>query len=408
MSFNYEQMLDVAAKTPVLSYEGILREQGMQKIQSASALMFLILDEVKNGATVKYHDRILLHLRNIIKSGKEPVVDCNHFWSYVPLTFSIAVAKNTDGIWSEFSEEEKAKFDFLMTSFAVITNYIANDQNFYKTGISRRGDTDKNWNPNYKLSLVAPIVACSVYFGGSDKLDNILLNFDYNNHILKMQQYGFTNMSEIWEAESFYNADSEVVISSVKSILEDGGQNYIVEKTNTYTNIYDGGKGLGAKIPFLYKGFRAAEIGIVNFLLEDCYSGGKVFSQLDDDGDGEYEIGIKNGAISPYEGQDGLMREFNTRDRLGIRSDAFYCEVDFIMAVSMIASLKALGIYNEQDNISLYKKIFIGNQDFLFKKEKGYVGRGQGQTHITADINLMGYKYLKAYWEMYFNAPENI
>lgn len=406
MSTVYNRYLDAALTTPILGYSGVYQEQSPKKLQSASAMMLLALDEAQNGVTEARHERLMLHYRNVIKSGKEPCVDCSHYWSYVPLTCAIALAKKTDSIWSEFTAEEVAKFDFLMTCFAVISNFIANDSNDYRTGLARRGDVAKHWNPNYKLSLVGPMVACGVYFGSDDIIDSLLMNFDYDSTIAKMKEYGFINMLKVWEGADYDNNGS--IVPGVKKMLEEAGRAFVLQESMGLMNVYTGGQGLGAKIPFLYKGYRATDIEIVNFLLNDCYNGGAIFSAIDDDGDGINDAGIVDGSVSPYEGQEGLMTEFNGTDYFGIRSDAYYCEIDFIMVASLLGMLKQVGLYNEFAEFSLYSKVYVGNADLFYKLSKGYLSFAQGKQHTMVANNLLGYFYIKAYWDEYFKSPSEL
>ena len=76
MSTVYNRYLDAALTTPILGYSGVYQEQSPKKLQSASAMMLLALDEAQNGVTEARHERLMLHYRNVIKSGKEPCVDC--------------------------------------------------------------------------------------------------------------------------------------------------------------------------------------------------------------------------------------------------------------------------------------------------------------------------------------------
>ena len=69
-------------------------------------------------------------------------------------------------------DTEKNKIDILMKCLTVITAFISNDENNYRTGVGLRGDVQKNWNPNIRVSLVSPIVFCADYFGGS--IDRVL------------------------------------------------------------------------------------------------------------------------------------------------------------------------------------------------------------------------------------------
>jgi hypothetical protein len=46
----------------------------------------------------------------------------------------------------------------------------------------------------------------------------------------------------------------------------------------------------------------AGDIGLLENLLDFCYSGGAIFSSKDINDDGVNDIGILNNKVSPYEG----------------------------------------------------------------------------------------------------------
>jgi hypothetical protein len=402
----YTEMLDIAVNAPILGFEGFAKEQAQSKLQAASAMMLLILDESRNGVTPSRHERILLHLKNIIKSGKEPCMDCVHYWVYTLIASALAVAKATPSIWGEFTVIEIEKFDFLMEMFAILANYISNDANDYRTPLRRQGNVAKHWNPNFKLSLIGPMVAAGSYFG-ADKIDELLVNFNYRSTLDKMKTYKFSNMLYVWITGDITDEDG-TILPGVEKLLENPGEAYSVDRSAGELNVYPAGRGQGVKIPYLYKGFRADDVNILYYLLNDCYNGGCIFSQLDDDGDGVNEIGIDNGLVSPYEGELGLMTEFNGSDMLGVRSDAYYCEIDFIMVVALMGAMERLGVYNKFLDFDLYKRVWTGNADLIFKLANGYNCQANGLQHKMVATNSMGYNYMKAYWNEYFKSPSEL
>ena len=384
--------MEVAFNSPTIRYHGSKDEYKPEAMRSSSALMWLILYERQNPISSSVHTRILQHLRNVIVGGKEPCIDAQHYWSYPLLTSCICLAKHTPLIWCEFTDEEKEKFDLLMTGFAVISNYISNDKNHYRTGLNLKGNVYKHWNPNYKLSLVAPIIACAHYFGGDDELDDVLVNFDYDTFMQKCHSFGFKNIIDVWGRETTtYNG---TVVPGAKEMLTTKGNAYIVERQN----VFDGGKGYGALIPYVYAKHRATDYVVVEKLLTDCYSGGEVISRFGDNGDDTYDAYILHGVDSPVQGMDGMFKEFNGVDSLGVRSDAHYCELDFIMVVYLLATLKELGVWDETLDAELYKKVCVGNTDLIFKLEQGYQSCSNGKQHISKENNLYGYEFAKAYW----------
>lgn len=386
----------IAFNAPNVRFSGSDNEYKLDIMRSASALIYLMLEARQKELDSTIHTRIVQNLKNIIIGGKEPCIDAQHYWSYPLVTSCICLAKLTPLIWCEFTDEEKEKFDTLMTGFAVMSNYISNDKNHYKTGLNLKGDVYKHWNPNYKLSLVIPIIACGHYFGGNDELDDILINFDYDEFIAKCTKFGFKNILDLWTRETAIIDNIEV--PGVKEMLLNKGNAYVVEKNN----VFDGGKGYGVHIPYLYNKARATDYAIVDKLLNECYNGGPVCSQIGDESD--YDAYILGGLISPVEGMTGMFKEFNGVDAYGVRSDAHYCALDFTMVVYMLATLKELGVWDETLDSELYQKICVGNTDLIFKLETGYMSNSNGKQHIVKENNLFGYEFAKDYWLNHFEA----
>lgn len=388
--------LEIAMNTPLLRYSGYNQEARPEKFQSASALFYLMNHGRKNGFEPRVKTRVLQHIRNIITGGREPCMDCQHFWHYPLLSATLTLAKNTPEIWNEFTAGEVSAIDTLMECFVYIANFIANDKNEYRTGLSLRGDVYKGWNANFKISLVAPIVFGAIYFGGSAIIDRMLVNFDYDYMMTKFELYGFDNIKAVWSTPSFeHNGQT---LAGARTLMVDGGQAYIREGGN----VFKGGSGVGVREPFLYRNYTADDIGLVNFLLEDCYGGGAVFSHTEDNGDGTYDAYILDGTNSPMENQLGQMLEFNGNDKAGIRSDAWYCMIDFNMVVAIISALKELGYWDENNYPYTYSLVKVGNADLIYKLEHGYVSYSLGRQHTVIENNVIGYPMMKEIWQEYF------
>ena len=406
MNVNYNKQLDIALNVPVVKYTGVNSEYNKNIIQSCVAFFALVVDEFKYGIQdPTKHARILAHINTFTASGNEPSGEVQHFWHYPILTSAIALAKRTSTIWGSLSQATINRLDFIMKMFAIGANFISNDKNAYRTGFTFRGDVYKEYTANFRLSLVGPIIACADYFGGSDNLDAIFENFDYDSFIEEMENYGFSNMTAIWTTPtSEYNSQT---IPGVSQLLTTGGQAYVKEAVLGSFNLYDGGSGEGVKIPYLYKGMRAGDKDLLIELLSFCYSGGTIISKLGTNEDGSYQTYIMNNKTSPYEGLDGLMLEFNTVDP-NLRSDGNYCEIDFIMSLALLMLCKASGLWSDIENIDLYKKIWNGTNDLFFKLKNGYMSYSLLRSHVAVETNIIGYSIAKEMFNEFFENPEEI
>ena len=399
-SVNYTIQIDNAARVPVLKNPKTGSEHAKTLIQASVSLFALVCDENKYGNLEnERHNKIMAHINTITTGGMEPSGELLHFWYYPILASAFAIAKRTPTIWDKIEDNRKKKIDLIMKAFAIGSNYISNDANDYKTGLAMKGDVHKNRPPNFRLSLIGPIIPCVDYFGGADALDEMFANFDYDSFIDEMEDYGYVNMLKVWTTPSF-ERDGEI-FNGAKELLMNGGEACIKEPTLGTFNVYSGGFGKGARIPYLYKGFRADTADMINALIEYVYSGGAIASSFGLDDDGNPKTYIIDHSTSPYEGLDGLMLEFNTTDS-GFRSDANYCEVDFIMTTSILLAAKIAGLWNEEQNKAVYSKVWNGSRDLMYKLETGFRSFSLNNYHTSIETNISGYRIMKEVFNDFF------
>jgi hypothetical protein len=94
------------------------------------------------------------------------------------------------------------------------------------------------------------------------------------------------------------------------------------------------------------------------------------------------------------------MLEFNNKDMQGIRSHAYYCEVDFIMIAALVSMLKEIEGYDIKLS-PYYTKVNTGTEDLFFKLQNGYISHAGGAYSTVLANNIIGYLYAKAIWEEY-------
>ena len=188
---------------------------------SASGLLYLLMEE-RRRPSEEVNARIIAHLENLVSGGKEPRFDNCCFWSYDPLSGAIAVAKRTPSVWDKLKTETKDRLDLVMKCFAVMSAFGTHDENDYSTGVGMGGNFGKNWNPNYRLANVAPILAAVGYFGSAKAVNDLLVSFDYDEYQKKLHEYGFTRTLDAWEVPDRELADGKIAPGS-KTLLEKGG-----------------------------------------------------------------------------------------------------------------------------------------------------------------------------------------
>lgn len=388
-----------AAQVPVVKFTNPNKEQNSTVEQSAYAFLLLAISAKMDGVKPTVRDSLLNHLRSLINGGTEPCCDAVQIWSYPALTCAITVCKNIPEVWDWLTDDEVSKLDTLMFTFALMNNFVSNDCNFYKTGVGLRGDIYKDRVSNIRFPLTMPIIAAAHYFEGSDNLDDMFVNFDYDAFIAKLGECGFINILSRWTTPDIVKGTK--TYPGAKTLLTQESKAYVYSDLyGDIGNVYYAGHGVGVKVPYTYKDFKADDVGMVEFLVDFNHSGGACVSHTEDLGGGVYECYILDGSTSEAEGRDGMLKEYNASDPCGIRSSGHYCSVDFSMQTAVLAMLKALGVYDIKDS-PLWEKVSNGAVDHFNKMRAGYIGKGMGVKHFENANNLRGHTFARLIWTEY-------
>lgn len=407
---------------------------------AASGGLYLALYEhqTPGGAT----EEVLTYLRSAVVGGREPHFDLTPNFFYPIIAAAVAVARRTPTVWDRLTDEEREKFDWLMRGFSVMSAIGTDDAQMYHSGPGLCGNYYKTWNPNYRLSNVTPILFAVSYFDGAEAVDRILAQFDYDTYIEKFREYGWTNALARWSdllegkyddpdgdgratyqvitcaedvgADEYGNLglglkegeERTVRYTSPRTMMMEGGEIFIANRSLARISQYIGkpaGTGIGVpaigKKGYVYQEHPLSDVvGIWETLVRFNYSGGPCLSGL---GEGEYAAYIEGHLQTPYEGIDGMMKEFYS----GKRSSVGYCREDFNLVMTAMAALDMLGLYdlNAPENESLARLVWIGNNDLIFKAEKGYYSFSgtavRGKPHLDRENNSNGYQLWKSLWQ---------
>ena len=433
-------------------------------MEKASGVLYMTMEVRANpDNSTLIRDRIVENLREFISGGKEPFFDLCPYWNYVHVTAFIAVCHETPAIWDRLTTEEKAKYDLIMRGYAYVLALGTADNNNYSTGPSMSGNFGKNWNPNYRLANVTPMIFVSRYFGGAANVNAILNAFDFDTVMGEFQTAGFTRAYARWNAEA--PVKDGVTLPSAKDWMNNGGQAYHkYDSTGGRLGIKEGdpaGSGVGVKVgTYKYLGHTLDDLGgIFKELLLNCYNGGNVIndSTVTPNNNGKYvesdfltaaekeagktltekqkallgtlkaffpkmnadgtvyvnELGnweVDSTVNSPVLGKPGMMTEFISGDggdgKHGgnLRMSCAYGTHDFSMVAATMAAMKSLGIYNETEdkNIATFRLAWVGNTDFLFKYSHSYVSFALGAGYLSQENAGAGYFIWKSWWNTEF------
>lgn len=347
-----------------------------------------------NGTLCK--DAALKQIRFLIAGGHEPYACVGCYWGHAVVASALLLVKNTPVVYNELTADEKDRMDWLMRGLAIAGNWGFNDKNDYKTGFDLLGNFGKTWNPNYRNTYLSVVLSAGLYFG-LDELDKIFTEFDYDTYIKKYEELGYTNILETWTVAG-------------KDLMEKGGECTLLGGIGLshMEAGQPGGTGAGVKIPFVYNGQRGEAQYLFKNLSKFTYAW-KVISEYGTPGTDDHTH-ILSGKKSPLEGQMGMLREFAAGDGgsgdgkgSNIRSRCTYGYDSYEILVSVYANMKLLAGWDSstQEMREIDNRIYVGNEDLLFKMEEGYYGYSSG--HGSDEYEYMylsrGQKFVKDIWK---------
>ena len=389
--------------------------------KSTTALYYLTLI-ARNYPNAKASDGTLCSdaakelLEFFLAGGNEPMASVGCWWGHAIMANALLLAKNTDVIYNDLTQDTKDRMDWLMKALAIAGNWGYNIENNYETGFDLHGNFKKTWNPNYANSYLSIVLTASMYFGEKE-LDAIYTSFEYDAYMDQFRAYNFINVIYAWEIAG-------------KSLLEVGtmedGSNPIMIGGYGLSNAAAGnpaGSGKGVRLPFIYKKHEEAQKPVetdgdkislqddgfakwmTKYLVNFTYNNTVKSSCVN--ADGEVQAYIISGATSPYEGQNGMFTELDGGDGGGVRSSLTYACDSFIIWTGLRINLELFSDidFNSEDMQALWTKMYVGNEDMIFKLQEGYNGYSSGEAKIqyeySGEFTSRGYIMYKDLWRNY-------
>ncbi len=363
-------------------------------MKSVNSLYYLTLvsryypDAHHSTKDVTVVDAALKKLRVFINGGGEPFASVGCWFAHGTASSAFTLIKNTDVIYSQLTEEEIDRMDTIMAAMAIAGNWGYNDANNYSTSFDLQGNF--NDGANYRNSYLTVVLNASLYFG-PEKLDEIFVNFNYDTYMAKFEEYGFTNIYNKWIDIGYNNA---------KELMEQGGDAYLIGQNGDYHATTVGkhsGTGKGVKLPFSYEGLGSEEVTEIfsEYLIAYTYAW-KTISEYGTPDTISHCYIMSDNKKSPLEGQMGMMQEYASTDSGDIRSKTSYCYDSFVNVVPLYTNLKLLYGWDSstQRMRELDNRIWVGNEDMIYKMIEGYRGRA-----ISANYEEFEYQYVASGYE---------
>lgn len=334
------------------------------------------------GDSVVVADRAVEMIRDLIVN---PPSCRGGIWGWFDGRYAngLLLARRTPAVWDQLTAPERERVDWLMRGFAIAGHFCMDDGNDYHQMVDGDGNFQKTWNPNHIEGYVAAVIAASLYFG-PDELNEIFRSFDFDTYITKYRGLNFDNIANCWTR-----------LPETKALMMTGGDSVSSGVVNPGLGGYEG-HGLGVRNDFTYKGEPLDNpFGIYRQLALVMYRY-DVVSSIENPGGPEIKIiGEATGATtSPWEGQFGMMAEFNSGDANGVRSDAHYCWDGLMNSLPTRATLQALGVWPAvAESQDIADRMNVGVNDFEFKVTEVYQGFSKGAQHTigVADLAPLGF-----------------
>lgn len=287
------------------------------------------------------------------------------------MTGTYTILRQSPRFWNgKLTQSDRDKIDLIMKASLIASAYTTADASYKGdakiTAIDGDTNLNRGWNPNYREGMIGAMLVGTVYFGGVDKVYEILNNYDHDAFVSQLKEAHLTNIHETftWAAN---HADSGAPSGET---IENNIRNY------TYN-----GKRLQEPMDLYYD------------LTKHTY-GRNVFCGLNEGRGIEYD-GVATGTIAkgceglPNKGEPGMLLEFDSRDAGGPRSAIGYAYDGFRPNLTNQVVLIVGRAWKPGPKADeLIRLMDVGIADLTYKLENGYrnYSKGKGSKGI-ADIN---------------------
>jgi len=396
--------LAVRTRAPRWKFVAMQRVREMREtfaLQVAAAAAFQSPDTVIDGKTLTAHlaERLRFSLVTAeaypVRITREPEAQGGiGGWSHAVPAHALLLAKRTPAVWSQLSAVEREHADLLMHALALAAHFCLDDDNDYYMLLDGYSLFHKSWNPNHVEGYMGAIISASLYFGPGN-LDDFFLRFDFDKFVAELDRANFQNIKACWTwnpaIRNLMMHGGPVAVSE-KQVLAQGVVTYGAGVRNTFSF---GGDTLHSPwalhraqaLRLFSKAVRTrvvANAGFTSRLLRPATPG----------------------AESPWEGQTGMLMEFESTDWDGFRTSLAYAFEGAMIDIPTAVTLKLVGEWRAGEGGDVIeRRMGVGMGDLLFKAHAGYASWSLGRVHEydwEHDLLPMGADFITGLWQTYF------
>lgn len=318
-------------------------------------------------------------------------------WTHAVPAHAILLAKRTPAAWAQLSDDERARADLLMQALALAAHFCLDDDNDYYLLLDGYSLFHKSWNPNHVEGYIGAIISASLYFG-PDELNAFFIRFDFDTFVARLEAANFLNIKNCWT----WNP-------AIRDLMMNGGPVAVPDDQLRAQGVIT--RGAGVRNTFTHDGMslhepwamhRAQAVRLFSKAVRTRVTASREFTS-------ELMHRESDATVSPWEGQMGMLHEFESTDWDGLRTSLAYAFEGAMIDIPTAATLKVLGVWQaDAGGDMLERRMGVGMGDMLFKAREGYRSYSQAKEREywwEKDLEPMGGDFIVGLWQAFFAPP---
>ncbi len=318
-------------------------------------------------------------------------------WTHHVPAHALLLAKRTPAVWAQLNADEMARADLLMQALALAAHFCLDDDNDYYLLLDGYSLFHKSWNPNHVEGYVGAIISASLYFG-PEKLNAFFKTFDFDKFIARLDAANFQNIKRCWT----WNP-------AIRGLMMNGGPVAVPAKQVLAQGVVT--RGAGVRNDFTLNGDTLHQPWLLHRAQAVRLFSKAVRTRVT--ANSEFTSSLMNRASaateSPWEGQMGMLHEFESTDWDGLRTSLGYAYEGVMIDIPTAVTLKLVGEWRAAEGGDLLeRRMGVGMGDLLFKAREGYRSFSQAKPreYNWEDTLLpMGSDFIVGLWQTYFAPP---